>query len=182
MEAVWKVYRLFHYLKLIGIWISGAAVMAMMLLIVYDVVMRTVFSSSIRGGFEIIQNYMMPLVVFPGLAYVYSSGVLPKMDLLLDRFGPKMQKAIILLMIALELFVLALIVQFSWAFAMDGLARGIAFPAAGTLYPLYPFFFLIPIAFGMIIVENLFILIRNLLEKKPSLLMEEPKQQVEDLL
>ncbi|MFK8794298.1 TRAP transporter small permease [Planococcus plakortidis] len=181
MKGVRKAYRLFHYLKLIGIWISGIAVVAMMLLIVYDVVMRTLFSNSIRGGFEIIQNYMMPLVVFPGLAYVYSSGVLPKMDLLLDRFGAGMQKAVILLMILLELFVLVLIVQFSWAYAMDGLEREIAFPAAGTLYPLYPFFFLIPIAFGMIVIENLFILIRNILEKKPSLLMEEAEGPVEDL-
>lgn len=182
MKGVWKAYRIFHYVKLAGIWISGVSVIVMMLLIVYDVTMRTLFSSSIRGGFEIIQNYMMPLVVFPGLAYVYSSGVLPKMDLILEKFGDGIQKIIILFMIAIELFVLTLIVQFSWAYAMDGLEREIAFPAAGTLYTLYPLFFLIPIAFAMIIIENIFIIIRNLMEKKPSLLMEEPQGEPEDVL
>ncbi|EMF46055.1 hypothetical protein B481_2635 [Planococcus halocryophilus Or1] len=72
----------------------------MMLMIVYDVTMRTLFSSSIRGGFEIIQNYMMPLVVFPGLAYVYASGVLPKMDLILERLNKKQKNNDFLYVIA----------------------------------------------------------------------------------
>lgn len=182
MNGVWKAYNIFHYIKLAGVWISGISVLAMMLMIVYDVTMRTLFSSSIRGGFEIIQNYMMPLVVFPGLAYVYASGVLPKMDLILEKINSKAQKFLIIFMLLIELFVLVLIVQFSWEYAMSGLERKTAFPAAGTLYPLYPLFFLIPIAFAMIVIENIFILIRNLLEKKPSLLMRETEGKPEELL
>lgn len=182
MSGLWKAYKIFHYIKLAGVWISGLSVLAMMLMIVYDVAMRTLFSSSIRGGFEIIQNYMMPLVVFPGLAYVYSSGVLPKMDLILEKLNDKAQKILIYLMLLLELFVLVLIVQFSWEYAMSGLERNTAFPAAGTLYILYPFFFLIPIAFAMIVVENVFILIRNILDKKPTLLMNEADGKPEELL
>lgn len=182
MKGIWKAYNIFHYLKLAGVWISGISVILMMLMIVYDVAMRTLFSSSIRGGFEIIQNYMMPLVVFPGLAYVYASGVLPKMDLILDKINDGARKILIILMLLIELFVLVLIVQFSWEYAMSGLERKTAFPAAGTLYPLYPLFFLIPIAFAMIVIENVFILIRNLLEKKPSLVMKETEAKPEELL
>jgi len=182
MNGVWKAYKIFDYVKLAGIWISGISVLVMMFLIVYDVAVRSLFSSSIRGGFEIIQNYMMPLVVFPGLAYVYASGVLPKMDLVLDKIGQKAKKVLIILMILLELFVLVLIVQFSWEYAMSGLERKTAFPAAGTLYPLYPLFFLIPIAFAMIVIENLFILIRNILIKEPSLTMLEVEDKPEELL
>lgn len=182
MNGVWKAYRIFHFLKLVGIWISGLSVLLMMFFLVYDVAMRNLFSGSIRGGFEIIQNYFMPLVVFPGLAYVYSSGVLPKMDIILERISEKMQKSLIFIMILIELFVLVLIVQFSWEYAMNGFERKMAFPAAGSLYPLYPLFFLIPIAFGMIIIENIFILIRNLLIKEPSLLMNKAKGRPEDVL
>lgn len=182
MNGVWKAYKFFDYLKMAGIWISGISVIVMMFLIVYDVTVRTLFSSSIRGGFEIIQNYMMPLVVFPGLAYVYASGVLPKMDLVLDRVGQSTKKILVFFMVILELFVLVLIVQFSWEYAMSGLERKTAFPAAGTLYPLYPLFFLIPIAFAMIIIENLFILIRNILIKEPSLTMREVEEKPEELL
>nr|WP_276323861.1 TRAP transporter small permease subunit [Planococcus halocryophilus] len=151
-------------------------------MIVYDVTMRTLFSSSIRGGFEIIQNYMMPLVVFPGLAYVYASGVLPKMDLILERLNKKAKKIMIFFMLLLELFVLVLIVQFSWEYAMSGLDRKTAFPAAGTLYPLYPLFFLIPIAFAMIVIENIFIFIKNILDNNPSMVMRETENKPEELL
>ncbi|ANU14219.1 TRAP transporter small permease [Planococcus halocryophilus] len=182
MNGVWKAYNIFHYIKLAGIWISGISVLLMMLMIVYDVTMRTLFSSSIRGGFEIIQNYMMPLVVFPGLAYVYASGVLPKMDLILERLNKKAKKIMIFFMLLLELFVLVLIVQFSWEYAMSGLDRKTAFPAAGTLYPLYPLFFLIPIAFAMIVIENVFIFIKNILDKNPSMVMREAENKPEELL
>lgn len=182
MDGVWKAYNIFHYIKLVGIWISGISLLLMMLLIVYDVAMRTFFSSSIRGGFEIIQNYMMPLVVFPGLAYVYASGVLPKMDLIMEKFNTSSQRVLIFFMLLLELFVLVLIVQFSWEYALSGFERKTAFPAAGTLYPLYPLFFLIPIAFGMIIIENIFILIKNILNNKPSMVMNEIEGKPEELL
>lgn len=182
MDGIWKAYKVFDYIKLAGIWISGLSVLVMMFFIVYDVAVRTLFSSSIRGGFEIIQNYIMPMVVFPGLAYAYSSGVLPKMDLILDRVGEKTHKAIIFLMLLVELFVLVLIVQFSWAYAMDGLERKMAFPAAGTLYPVYPLFFLIPIAFALIIIENIFIFIRNIFIKEPSLVMIKSEDKPEELL
>lgn len=182
MNGLLKAYNIFHYIKLAGVWISGISVLAMMMMIVYDVTMRTFFSSSIRGGFEIIQNYMMPLVVFPGLAYVYASGILPKMDLILEKINTNMKKILIIFMLLIELFVLVLIVQFSWEYAISGLDRKTAFPAAGTLYPLYPLFFLIPIAFALIVIENVFILIRNLLEKSPSLLMKETEGKPEELL
>jgi len=179
MEGILKAYKVFGYLKGIGVWISGISVLAMMFFISYDVFVRNVFSGSIRGGFEIVQNYLMPLVVFPSLAYVYSSGVLPKMDLIMARLGEKMQKGLIYFMLLIELFILVLIVQFSWEFAMNGMERKTAFPAAGTMYPLYPLFFIIPVAFTMIIIENIFIFIRNIKEKKATLLVIDKSGELE---
>ena len=182
METVWKAYKVFEVVKKVGVAISGIFILVMMCLIVYDVVMRNLFDSSIRGGFEIIQNYMMPLAVFPGLAYMYASGVLPKMDMLLDKVNLKIQRVAIIVMILIELFILVLIVQFSLDYAMSGLERKSAFPAAGTLYPIYPLYFIIPIAFGLIIIENIFILIRNILVNEPTLVMNIKENGPEELL
>ncbi|MFD1039826.1 TRAP transporter small permease [Virgibacillus byunsanensis] len=172
MKGVLSVYKYFDYIKIIGVWISGISLIGMMLFIVYDVFLRNIVENSINGGFEIVQNYFMPIVVFPSLAYVYSSGVLPKMDMLIERFKNKTKMFIIIGMVLIEIFVLILMTQFSLEYALNGLEREIAFPAAGTLYPLYPIFFFVPIAFGLIIVENIFILIRNLIEKQPSFLFK----------
>ena len=168
MKQVWNIYKFFNYIKLIGVGISFIAVLGMVFTISYDVFMRTVFSTSIRGGFEIIQNYFLPIIVFPSLAYVYSSGILPRMDMLIERFNTKVQQLIVYILLALEIFVLILIVQFSWEYAVDGLQKKSAFSAGGSMYPLYPLYFFIPIAFMLMIIENIFVIIQNIQRKKPS--------------
>jgi len=172
VNGILTAYKYFNWIKLAGVWISGISLFGMMLFITSDVFLRNTAGNSINGGFEIVQNYFMPIVVFPSLAYMYSSNVLPRMDLLIDRFHDKTKKLFILGMIVVELFIFVLMMVFTWEYAMEGLGRKMAFPAAGTLYPLYPLFFFIPAAFALIIVENLFILVRNLLEKEPSFLFK----------
>ncbi|WP_209123446.1 TRAP transporter small permease [Alkalihalobacillus sp. BA299] len=165
LKGIENAYKYFNYIKVIGVWISGIALFLMMFFIVYDVILRNLAGDSIRGGFEIVKNYFMPLVVFPSLAYIYSSGVLPKMDLLIEKFHNKTKMVFIIGMLVIEIVILVLMTQFTWTYAMTGLEREMAFPAAGALYPLYPLFFLIPIAFGMIVIENVFILLKNIKEK-----------------
>lgn len=172
MKVLMKAYKYFSYLKIGGVWISGIILIGMMFFITYDVFARNVLNDSINGGFEIVQNYFMPILIFPALAFTYSSGVLPKMDLLLDKFNNNVKKAVIIGMLLLEIFILVLLTHFTWAYAMDGLSRKMAFPAAGQLYPLYPFFFLVPISFTLIIIENFFILVRNFIEKEPSFVFQ----------
>lgn len=172
MNSIDRLYKYFHFIKVTGVWISGISLIGMMFFIVIDVFLRNVMSNSINGGFEIVQNYFMPVVVFPALAYAYSSGVLPKMDLLLEKFKDNIKLVFILGMLLLEIFILVLMTMYTWDYAMIGLERKMAFPAAGTLYPVYPLFFIIPISFALIIVENVFILLKNLLEKKPTFLFE----------
>lgn len=179
MKAVWNVYKTFNYLKYVGVFISAVSVMGMMFVISYDVFMRSLFSQSIRGGFEIVQNYFLPLVVFPSLAYIYSSGVLPKMDILLEKFGLKVRKILTYSILAIELFILILIVQFSWDFAVTELGRKTAFSAGGSMYPLYPIFFFIPVAFFMVIVETIFVIIRNIELGRPTLTVQEKESEIE---
>jgi TRAP-type C4-dicarboxylate transport system permease small subunit len=172
MKNMEKIYQYFNYVKIVGLWISGISVIGMMFFICLDVFLHNVFKNSINGAFEIVQNYFMPLVVFPSLAYVYSSGVLPKMDMLLEKFNDRMKKIIIMTMVLIEIFILVLLTQYTWEYAISGLERNMAFPAAGVLYPLYPVLFFIPFAFGLIILENVFILIRNIVDKKPTFLFQ----------
>lgn len=170
MNGILNAYKYFNWIKLIGVWISGISLFGMMLFITADVFLRNTGGNTINGGFEIVQNYFMPILVFPALAYMYSSNVLPRMDLLMDRFQNRTKKFFIFGMIIVELFIFVLMTQFTWEYAMEGLERKMSFPAAGTLYPIYPLFFFVPAAFALIIVENLFILLKNLLEKEPSFL------------
>ncbi|WP_375000639.1 TRAP transporter small permease [Aeromicrobium sp. CTD01-1L150] len=169
MQQLKTAYRAWSHVKLVGALVSGVAIFAMMLFIVADVVSRNYLGGSIAGSFEVAQNYFMPLAVFPALAYVYSSGVLPRMDLLRDRLPQAVEAATIHVLVVLELIVFALLVHYTWGYAMSGMDRGVAFPAGGSLYTLWPLFFLVPIGFAMVLIETLFVLAHNIMGDTVSL-------------
>lgn len=181
MNAFNAAYRTFGWLKLAGAAVSGVAIFGMMLFIVYDVIGRNLLGGSIRGGFEIVQNYFMPLSIFPALGYVYASGILPRMDMVMDRSPRRLRSGAIYLMLFAELVIFSLLLYFTWDYAMSGMSRGMSFPAAGTLYQLWPLLFLVPFGMALIVVETLFALAHNVLNRDapPALNMAEPSGQTD---
>lgn len=166
-----NAYRIWGFVKLAGALVSGLAIFGMMCFIVADVVSRNFLGGSISGSFEIAQNYFMPLSVFPALAYVYGSGVLPKMDLLMHRFPRVAQDVVVHLLLVVELVVFGLLTYYTWGYAINGMEREVAFPAGGSLYTLWPLFFMVPVGFAMIVVETLFVFVRNVTSGPVSLTM-----------
>lgn len=164
-------YKIWGHVKLAGALVSGLGIFAMMCFIVADVISRNFLGGSISGSFEIAQNYFMPLSVFPAMAYVYGSGVLPKMDLLMHKFSQVFQDGVVYILLVLELVIFTLLVYYTWNYAMSGIERDVAFPAGGSLYPLWPLFFLVPVGFAMILIETLFVLAKNILGGPVSLAM-----------
>lgn len=166
-------YRAFGYVKLAGALVSGVAIFGMMLFIVADVVTRNLIGGSIPGSFEVAENYFLPLAVFPALGYVYASGVLPKMDMVLRRVTPRLRAATVHTLVVLELVIYAVLIVYSTQYAVSGAVRDVAFPAGGSLYPLYPLFFLVPLGVGLMLVETVFVLVRNLAGDTVALAMRE---------
>lgn len=155
-------YAVWRRVALAGAMLSGVAVLAMMSFIVADVISRNFLGGSIPGSFEVAQNYLMPVTVFPALAYVYGTGVLPRMDLLSGRMPTGLRTGLVHALLAIEVVVFAVLVQYTWAYAVDGRERGVSFPAGGDLFTLWPLFFLVPLGFAMVLVETLFVVVRNL--------------------
>lgn len=177
MERLMTTYRAWGHVKLAGALLSGLAIFSMMLFIVADVVSRNYLGGSIPGSFEVAQNYFMPLSVFPGLAYVYGSGILPRMDLLRDRLPSGVRTIITQVLIALEVVVFSLLIYYTWNYAISGMDRGVAFPAGGSLYTLWPLFFLVPLGFAMVLLETIFVLVRNLVGEDASLTMASVEEE-----
>lgn len=173
MRTLRSAYRAFGYLKLGGALVSGIAIFAMMSLIVADVVARNFMGGSIAGSFEIVQNYFMPLAVFPALAYVYGSGVLPKMDLFMHKTPKAAQDAVVYLLLVIEVGLFSVMAYYTWDYAVAGMERKEAFTAGGELYPLWQLFFLVPVSFGLVVVETLFVLVKNVLGGRVTLAMHE---------
>ena len=149
----------------------------MMLFISAEVLLRNVFNASIPGNYEIVQNYFMPIVTFPILVYAYSTGILPRVHMVVVKFSEKVQKVVLFILIVIELVLFTLIFIHSLQYSLSAVAQGMSFPASGSLYPLYPVLFLVPFGFGLLIIELLFIFVKNVREKEVSFTMFEQKEE-----
>lgn len=180
MTRLMKAYRTWRKVTLAGAVLSGLAIFGLMCLIVLDVARRNTIGGSLPGSFEMAQNYFMPVAVFPALAHVYGSGTLPKMDLLLPKLPSRARDLTTHALLALEACLLVVILYFTWDFAMGGMERGVSYPAGGSLYVLWPLFFLVPIGFAMVLVEVIFAIIGNLTTGPAQLTLTGPGDRVDD--
>lgn len=172
MDKVKSLYKIFEKIKLFGVMVSGLSAIVMMAFIAVNVISRYFLAGSITGSFEFVTYYFLPLSVFPALGYVYSSGVLPKMDLLIQKAHKKIRDILIVLLLLLELFLFSLIIYYSFHYSMTGMAEGHSFTAGVDLYPLYPVYFLVPLGFTLMTIEILFIMTKNVIEKRVSMTMD----------
>ena len=163
-----KSYKVFERIKKVGLYVSGITIFIMMSFIVIDVFMRTVFHSSILGSFEFVQYYLMPLAVFPALAYTWGSGILPRINIYISRTREQFQRTIAVILLFVELLLFVLLTYFGWEYAMKAFTESISFTAGGKMYPLYPVIFFVPVGFGFVILEIIFLLMKNLKQKEVS--------------
>ncbi len=171
-EKISGIYNCFGHVKKVGVWITGLTVMVMMFFITMDVLGRNFFSMPVPGNFEIVQGYMMPLISFPALAYAYAEGIMPRMDIIVNKLNHSVKKIFIGAALMVDITIFIAMVSFSWRFAMAGFEEKTFFVAGLTLYPVYFLYILVPICFSMIIIENIFVLIRNLSLDKAEMTTE----------
>lgn len=178
LRVAWlKSYEVFGKVKLLGMILSGVGIFGMMGFIVLEVIMRNLFNYSIPGNYEMVQNYFMPVVTLPVIVYAFSEGVLPRINMVISKFNYKLQKGVLLLLLLVEIAVFTLMAFYGWQYAISGMEAGDAFPASGSMYPIYPFYFLIPIGFGMLVVEMVFLFGKNLMDKDVSFTVSENKNE-----
>ena len=150
MKNLSKVNQLLAILERLTLFISGLSIMAMMLLVTIDVILRNIFSSSIPGSYEISEKYLMPLIIFPILYYVYNSNSLPNMDFILTKLKLKIRNIVQIITYSIEILIFIALTIFSWQKAIVSTNELLAFPAAGKMLPLYPFYYLVPLGFGLL--------------------------------
>jgi TRAP-type C4-dicarboxylate transport system permease small subunit len=161
-----RVEKVNHVLKNIGMFIGGVSILFMMLLIVTDVFMRNVLNSPITGTYEIVQYFLMPLAIFPTIAYTYNSGVLPKLSELIEKTSKRYQTFTKYLITMIEVILFSLLTIYGWKFAMSGVSDQMAIPVSGNLIPVYPIYFLVPFGFGIVILEIILSTIKPLIQER----------------
>ena len=145
--------------------ISGVSIALMIVLISLDVSLRSFFSIGIQGSYEIIESILMPTVIFWGLLVTYSSGSIPRLDMLSTRFSGKVQISVKLVMVLIDIFIYSVMAYYTFQRALTAISDGMAISAGGTLVSIVVIFIFVPISFLLVTIEAIFILIKTIKDK-----------------
>ncbi|ALX47582.1 TRAP transporter small permease [Lentibacillus amyloliquefaciens] len=166
MKLINIIIAIHEWIKKLFLVISGIALVGMMLFISLDVGLRNIIGSSIPGSYEYAENYFMPFIVFPALAFVYTTGILPRVLNLVSKFPNQFQHKANLCLRIIDLIIFTLIFYFSLKYAIDGTIQGKAFVAGGNLVPLYPALFIAPLGVFVLLVEIIIETIKDIKFKR----------------
>lgn len=168
-EKYWEAYDIHSKVKKIGVWIAGVATFFMMIFICADVFMRNITGSSIPGSYEIIQGYIMALTTFTAIPYAYSAGVMPRVDLIVNKFKPHNKQLAINCMLIIDIIIFVAFTIISAKYAVKSFVDKTTFIAGTKYYPVYPLHIMPPVAFILIVIEDLFVLTRNIKENMAAM-------------
>lgn len=166
MKLVNSIINIQEWMKKIGLIISGTALFSMMLFISLDVGLRNTVGSSIPGSYEFTESYFMPFLVFPGLAYIYTTGILPRVLNLVSKFSNRFQYTTNIIFRIIDFIIFSLIFYFALKYAIEGTIQGNAFVAGGQLIPQYPALFIAPLGIFVLIVEIIIETIKDIKFKR----------------
>ncbi|MFA1820864.1 TRAP transporter small permease [Virgibacillus oceani] len=159
MQYIMKTNK---FIQEIGKNISGLAILSMMIIIVLDVVMRNIFQISIPGSYVIIENFLMPIAIFPALGYVYMVHILPRLSEFIERRSRRFERFNRFLLLGIDIIVFGLLTYYTFLFFLDGYNNQIAIPVATNFIPLWPIYFLIPLGYFLVLQEVILQLIQEI--------------------
>ncbi len=170
-----NAYKIFQKIKTLGMVVGGCFIFIMMLYITLDVFLRNVTGNSSLHAYEFSQYYFMPIIVFTGLAYTFSAGIMPRVELLVNKLNDKYQRIVAVFLIILEIVLLLLLTIFGWQYAVYAFANGISFSAGGSNFATAPVIIFVPICFLLVMIEMIFLLIKNIKGSKASFVVLDEK-------
>lgn len=161
-EKVEQYYSSFGKARNAGMYISGIFVFVMMIYTCLDVIFRNVQGFSPLYAYEISQSYFMPLMVFPGMAYAFGSGIMPKIDLVLEKFSIKVQKLVNIGLFLFECILLSMLIVFGTQYMIHSIATAQSFTAGGMNFLLWPVILFVPLGMLLTLIEVIFQLLKTI--------------------
>lgn len=145
--------------------IAKLVLLGVMLFIIANIVMRAVFKNPITGSYDLVSLFIVIVVVLALANCAVEKGHVA-IDFVVDRFPPKIQKAIV---IAMNLISFIFIGLFAYHVAQYAHIAAIAGDESFTLkIPHYPFIYIVSFGYlllSLVILIDLFNLIKDVLKR-----------------
>ncbi|WP_114423561.1 TRAP transporter small permease [Nocardioides houyundeii] len=135
-DALWTGYAV----------LGGVGLMALLVVVVLDVVLRTVVGAGITGSNDLVASWFMTTIAFTGIALAQRTGGRIQVDFVMDAVPGRLRQAVDALVLVAVAVVGALFAWFGWLEALEQMEAG-EYAPIGDL-PLWPLRFMVPLGFA----------------------------------
>lgn len=129
-------------------WLSAAAMLAIMLIVFCDVIMRYFFHSPLSWAYDLISLYLVAAVFFLSLSAAYTEGAHVNVDILQQAFPPRGMRLSEVVTTAIGAIVFALITYFGALRTLEAYASHDVLSGA-IPWPTWPSLALVPLGCGL---------------------------------
>ncbi|MFP4125642.1 MAG: TRAP transporter small permease subunit [Alphaproteobacteria bacterium] len=151
--------RLEAVVRLVGR-IASLAVLALVVLVTANVVGRYAFSAGTVWLQELEWHLLAPIALF-GVAYALATGDHVRVDMLYERFPPKLQHGVDLFAALVGIGVCVLLIKFSIPYVLKSWSTLEGSPDPGGLEARYALKALIPLGFVLLLVQFVALALRH---------------------
>jgi len=147
--------------------IGGIGCFLLMIGVCFGVLERYVLKTTIiQGLYNIIESWIYPLLIFMALAASYRIGLWPRLEVFVDRMSHHPNRIINIIHEVIGLVMYLAVTYFTFFYSIDLTKDGRTFQAGAANYPLWPFMWLVPLAFLVLSAEVLINLWKMIVKKE----------------
>ncbi len=148
-----SIYKVIRWVDTVLLYLGAIGVYLIMFTTIITVAgRRTAMGEIIPGYVEVVQNYLMPLIVFVALGLVYRSGIMPRLDITFFR-APGTRRWLNFINLMIELAAWGLVAYYGGLYAVRQTADLVRIHAGIYLIPSYPIYWFIPVGGVMLCLE-----------------------------
>lgn len=168
-----KTYAGLTFAHKLGAGIAGVFMAVMMLAITVDVAGRNFDIILVSYSYEWTEYYFMAFAFFPALGYIYSSGIMPRVNSLYDRMrdGPRTMVAVLFLLT--EIVVFGLLFMWTIDEFVHAFSESTTFSVGYEQQLFWPVKLVVPAGICLLLLDRLFVLSENLIYRNGTLVAAE---------
>ena len=133
---------------------AGFCLFAIMIMTVLSVLGRYVFEMDlIPGSYTLIERVAFPLLVFWAIPLAHRDRMFPKFDMLQARLPPILYRILASLVMLVEIIIFLVVMWYVTHYAWNSVESGKQILISSTLCPIWPVILMVPLAFGLMLLE-----------------------------
>lgn len=133
---------------------AGLCLFLMMMITVVSVFGRYFLHADlIPGAYNIVERIIFPLMVFWALPIAHKDGLFPRLETFADSQPPKRRAAISFFVLAVEIVIYALVLWYVVRFVWQSYETNRTAQIGSGFVSLWPILIMMPLAFGLMLLE-----------------------------